>query len=95
MSEQDFEFGPEGLCADCNQLFELDDGCEATEPALCHECEKKRLEKKIAGMRQAVIRFVIAQGPHLPESWKDFFAKEFDLERDMGNPYQHLKLKSG
>lgn len=50
-------------------------------------------------MRKAVVRFMVAQGPHMPASWKEFLVKELKLEIDKGNPYQHpvhkpLDLKS-
>lgn len=47
----------------------------------------------IEQMREDVVRYVVSQGPHMPDAWKDFFAESFDLERDMGNPYQHLVKK--
>jgi len=43
-------------------------------------------------MREAVCRYVVAQGPHLSASWKAFFAEEFNLREDEGNPYRHLVL---
>lgn len=35
-------------CADCNHALSIDDGCEPTDPPLCHECEKTRLEARVA-----------------------------------------------
>lgn len=47
------------------------------------------LRDKLAAARAAVVRFVVAWGPHLPDPWKDHFVKECGLVIDEGSPYQH------
>lgn len=48
--------------------------------------------QRIDSMRRAVVRFAVAYGPHLSDSWRDFFAEEFGLEVDPGSPYRHLRI---
>ena len=47
---------PEGDCdcADCHTTTAIDDGCEATDPPLCHECEKRRLKARIAELSSSL-----------------------------------------
>ena len=37
--------------------------------------------------QEIVQRFILAQGAHLSESWRDALAEAVDLEQDPGNPY--------
>jgi len=47
----DIDYDPDTSdCVDCHHGIGLDDGCEPTEPPLCHECEKARLRTRIADL---------------------------------------------
>ena len=38
--------------------------------------------------QEVVQRFILAQGRHLSESWRDALAEALELEQDPGNPYE-------
>lgn len=43
-------------CVDCHETYLLDDGCEPTDPPLCHECEKKRLQKTVTDLHAQIAK---------------------------------------
>ena len=43
----------------------------------------------IQSMQAAVCRYIVSQGPHMADAWKDFLVAECGLVIDEGNPYRH------
>jgi hypothetical protein len=41
--------------------------------------------------QSAVHQYMVALGPHLSDSWREFLAKECGLEIDESSPYRHPK----
>lgn len=42
------------VCTDCDATYSIDDGCEPTDPPLCHACEKERLRGELADLRPII-----------------------------------------
>jgi hypothetical protein len=45
--------------------------------------------------QSAIHQYMVALGPHLPDSWREFLAKECGLEIDESSPYRHPKPPKG
>lgn len=65
--------GPPEKCLDCGKVL------------LESETFEGRLIRRIEAAQEIVKRFIVAQGPHLSDSWRDGFIKELGLiEDEMG-----------
>jgi hypothetical protein len=80
----------------------------ASKPGKCHYCSAEystaeelvrhlgtvgdHLRDRLLRAQAAVVRYAVAQGPHLSDSWKDFLVQECELVVDEGNPYRHPKV---